>query len=525
MKKIIYLVLILQSISLTAQEIIWQKTFGGAHAEYLYDAVPTLDYGFIMVGGTLSKNTGDVTASEGDFDYFVTKINENGKLEWTKTIGGEKTDILKSITQTYEGGYLLAGISNSKKKNNKTTEQIGQQDIWLVKIDFNGNIAWQKTLGGIANENVHEVLKIKDGYLIAGTTASEAYYENKKLRENKNLILKQGTSYGNLDYWLVKIDLQGKEQWQRTIGGKYKDELKKVIELSNGEIVIAGTSNSPLGNGKHTVNNGLTDWWVLKLNKEGQTIWEKSFGDDGNDQLTSMLLTKDGQILLGGTTATTTTTDFKVLKIDTDGLQQWDNVYTEGAKDHLTNMVQNIDGTILLSGYTAREKNNKNKSSKKASEKKGTEDYNVIKINAEGEELWRKQIGTDKKEVLQKSIRTRDGGYVLLGSSMPKEATGTNNANFWIVKLLDKDKPKYEKVPLESIPNPTTEKTTVVIGNAYKDGELLVVDYAGRVLQKKQLTGERMLPIDLSSYADGIYIIQVKTDVEENSVKVIKVSE
>jgi len=368
-KKILYIVnLLFTCFTIQSQEIVWQKTFGGAHAEYLYDAVPTLDYGFIMVGGTLSKNTGDVTVSEGDFDYFVTKISENGKLEWTKTLGGEKTDILKSITQTYEGGYLLAGISNSKKKNNKTTEQIGQQDIWLVKIDLKGNIAWQKTLGGIANETVNEVLKIKDGYLIAGTTASEDYYEDKKLKENKDLILKQGTNNGNLDYWLVKIDLQGKEQWQRTIGGKYKDELKKVIELPNGEIVIAGTSNSPLGNGKRTVNNGLTDWWVLKLNKEGQTLWEKSFGDDGNDQLTSMLLAKDGQILLGGTTATTTTTDFKLIKIDTDGQQQWDNVYTEGAKDHLTNMVQNIDGTILLSGYTAREKNNKNKSSKKALE-------------------------------------------------------------------------------------------------------------------------------------------------------------
>ena len=107
---------------------------------------------------------------------------------------------------------------------------------------------------------------------------------------------------------------------------------------------------------------------------------------------------------------------------------------------------------------------------------------------------------------------------------MPKKATGTNNANFWVVKLLDKDKPTYTKAALESMPNPTTEKTTVVIGNAYKEGVLTVVDYAGRVLQNKKITGERILPINLGSYADGIYIINVKTDTEENSVKIIKVS-
>ncbi len=526
LQNILVTLALLLSTALYAQDIQWQKTFGGVHADYLYDAVPTLDYGFIMVGGTLSKNTGDVNQSQGDFDYFITKISENGQLEWATTIGGEKTDIIKSITKTYEGGYLIAGISNSAKKNNKTTEQIGQQDIWLVKIDLKGTVEWQKTLGGIANENVADVIKIKDGYLIAATSASEGYYENKKLAKNSNLILKQGTNYGNLDYWLVKIDLQGKEVWQRTIGGIYKDELKKVIQLPNDEIVIAGVSNSPLGNGKHTVNNGLNDWWVIKLNKQGQTIWEKSYGTEGDDKLTSMLLTKDKQILLGGTNSSqskdnNTNSDFNVLKINTDGDKIWENTYSEGTKDYLTDMIQNRDGTILLSGYTASTSNNK---SKKASDRKGIEDYNIIKINAKGEEQWRKQIGTDKKEVLRKSIRTRDGGYVLMGSSMPKKATGTNNANFWVVKLLDKDKPTYTKAALESMPNPTTEKTTVVIGNAYKEGVLTVVDYAGRVLQNKKITGARILPINLGSYADGIYIINVKTDTEENSVKIIKVS-
>ena len=526
MKKLIYLLIALQSIAIYSQEILWQKTYGGMHAEYLYDAVPTLDYGFIMVGGSLSNNTGDVTHSEGDFDYFITKIRENGSLEWTSTLGGEKTDILKSITSTYEGGYLVAGISNSGKKNTKTTANIGQYDIWLIKIDEKGSITWQKTLGGLANENVEDVIKTRDGgYLIAGTSASDAYTYTEAQEKDKDLILKRGENRGNLDYWLVKIDAAGKEQWQKSMGGKYKDELRKVKENQKGEIIIAGVSNSPKGFEKQTIHEGLSDWWILKLTKDGEVLWQKSFGEDGDDQLSSMLLTKEDEIIVGGHSrnkgeSEATNSDYQVKKLNEEGKIIWENSYSQASNDILTDMVQNTDGSMLLSGYAASKHGKKKKI-----KQKGTEDYIVIKINAEGEEIWRKEIGTDKKEVLKKSVRTRDGGYVLMGSSMPIEAKQTNDANFWVVKLLDKDKPKYKKAPLESIPNPTRDYTQVVIGNDYKEGEVLVVDYAGRILQRKKLNGTRLLPINLSSYADGIYLIKVKTDKENNSVKVVKVGQ
>ncbi len=538
LQNILYAFVMLFSTTTYSQEILWQKTYGGMHAEYLYDAVPTLDYGFILVGGSLSNNTGDVSQSEGDFDYFITKIKENGTVEWTKSIGGEKTDVLKSITSTYTGDYLIAGTSNSAAKNNKTTPNVGQQDIWLVKIDKKGNIAWQKTLGGLANENVHQVLKTKDGgYLIAGTSASDAYTYAEELQNNKDVILKTGENRGNLDYWLVKLDKDGKEQWQKNYGGKYKDELRKVVETSTGEIVIAGVSNSPRGFEKQAIQQGLSDWWVLKLTREGTILWQKTFGEEGNDQLNGMLLTKEEDILLGGSSASGdkgVNSDYIVKKINQEGAILWENSYSQADRDILTDMVQNNDGTILLSGYATSKPNQNTTKNKQGiplkgnavgkGNQKGTEDYIVLKINQEGEELWRKEIGTDKKEVLKKSIRTRDGGYVLLGSSMPLQAKQTNNANFWVVKLRDKDKPEYKKEPLESIPNPTKDYTQIVIGNEYKDGTLSVVDYGGRILEKIQLDGKRLITINLSTYADGIYIIHVKTDIENNSVKVVKIT-
>jgi len=536
-KKLFLLILLFIGIQLTAQKIQWQKTLGGVHADYLYDAMPTLDYGFIMVGGSLSNDTGDVGKSEGDFDYFITKLSEYGDLEWTTTLGGTKIDILKSITNSHDGGYLIAGISNSgQKEDKKTTKNIGQQDIWLIKVNITGGIEWQKTLGGLSNENVSEVIKTKDGgYLIAGTSASSDYIENEELYEETNLIIKADKNRGNLDYWLIKIDAQGEEQWQKTFGGKYKDVLHNVIELPNRDIVIGGTSNSPQGFDKKTTNKGLNDWWVLKLTNEGEIIWQKAFGNNGSDELYELLLTEDNHLLLGGNFRNkgdgdrNANSDFVILKLDLDGEQVWQNTYSEGTNDILTDIVQNEDGTFLLSGYSASEKTqtNQRKSAKSAGKHKpqqGTEDFIVLKIDAKGEELWRKNLGTDKKEVLRKSIKTRDGGYVLMGSSMPFKATKSNDANFYIVKLLDKDKPKHIKMPLEAIPNPTYTYTSVVVGADYKEGTVTLVDFAGRVLQHFKITGKRIIPVRLTNYPDGVYIVNVKTDIETNSVKVIKIS-
>lgn len=528
MKNLIISTILLFTILVSAQKTQWQKNFGGSHADYLYDAMPTLDYGFIMVGGTLSNNTGDVGKSKGDYDFFITKVSEYGNLEWTATLGGDKQDVIKCITNTYDGGFLVAGISNSGVSDEKSCQHIGMQDIWLVKITIEGTIAWQKTLGGLANENVNDVIKTKDGnFIIAGTSASDGSDYDDALLEDKNLLLKKGTNRGNLDYWLVKVNQKGELLWEKSYGGKYADVLQKVVELPSGNLLVAGTSNSPMGEDKNTKNLGLNDWWILQLDKNGNELWQKSFGAEGDDQLTSCLLTNDKNILLGGNKRSFDregkgNSDFALVKIDSLGTTLWEETYNEGKNDFLTDIVQNKDSTFLVSGYTASRSKPK-LGLKKVAPTAGTEDFFVLKLQANGEEDWRKSIGTDKKEVLKKTIETRDGGYVLMGSSIPFNNLGNNDANFYIVKLLDKDKPKPKKLPLEAIPNPTRAYTQIVLGNDYTTGTVLVSDYAGRILQRFTINGKRIIPINLENYADGTYIISVETDIDSNSAKVIKI--
>ncbi len=529
MKKIAY-ILVLLSISITAQQTQWEKTFGGTYADYLYDAIPTLDYGFIMVGGSLSDNTGDVGVSQGNYDYFITKITEFGNLEWSTTFGGNGIDMLTCIDNTLDGGFIVAGYSNSTKNLDGTITTIGNKDITVFKLDIHGEITWKKTLGGLADDIPMDILKTKDGgYLLAGTSDSDSDIENTDLLKDASVVLKDTDCKGSLDYWLVKLDIFGNFVWQKSFGGRYTDTLHKVIELSDSSILLAGSSNSVMEKDKHTINKGLSDWWLIKLNLDGTVIWEKSFGNVGNDELTAVVETLDNKILLGGSFSNvseegTSDLDIAVKKIDLDGTVLWENTYDTGDRDILTDISLNKDGSFLLSGFIGSTIKNSASGKLQANTKKGVDDFYVLKISDTGEELWEKSIGTDKKEILNKSIQTRDGGYVLMGSSMPVLPKDANDVNFYIVKLLDKDKPKVKKLPLEAIPNPTFAYTQIVIGDSYKNGKVWVVDYAGRILQNFAIDGKRIVPVNLANYPDGVYIVKVETNQATNDVKVAKIS-
>jgi hypothetical protein len=192
-------------------------------------------------------------------------------------------------------------------------------------------------------------------------------------------------------------------------------------------------------------------------------------------------------------------------------------------------------------------KNLKQAQGKEPKMKQGTDDYVAIKIDEKGEELWRKNVGSDGQDILVKAIETRDGGYLMAGTSLtpalskgegasktspnPSKGggfkpsgdknSGIGSNDFWVVKLKDKIKPKEKKKTVEAIPNPATDYTNVIVGYDFKKGTATVVDIAGHILQQFEIT-ERTVPIDLQGYPEGVYIVNIKTDVQSSGVKVIK---
>ncbi|MEC4050933.1 T9SS type A sorting domain-containing protein [Flavobacterium sp. SUN046] len=556
-------------------------------------------------------------------------MNENGELEWQKDFGGSGSDFLTSIENTNDGGYIVAGNSNSNIGFDKKDNSFGKDDFWIIKLNSQGNEEWQKTIGGSGLEKLATIKQTNDGgYIIGGSSSSQ---EQTSIITSLNNYFKTEPCYGNLDYYVIKLNSQGKIEWQKTFGGEYVDEIKNIQPTSDGGYILGGYSNSPISGNKSQDNIGIGDYWIIKLNSLGKIEWQKTIGGDLDDQLSVIFQTYDNGYILGGNSNSNYSsnknkensegTDFWILKLNNKGEILWQQTYNIASADILTSIVENDNHSYLLAGFAQGEINKNN------SIKVDTADYVAILISEKGEELWRRIIGSHGDDFLKKAFETRDGGYILAGTSnafssmidnrVSKSNTLTSNINqennsqienkkrelddaivkknkaindditntisnysnsvknslglndnsivkidnptakigggllketdpsksnnindkklpssrdksnsygnndFWVVKLKDYTKSDNSKVFIEALPNPTSQNTNIIVGYEFKKGIATVVDISGRQLQQFEIFS-RTIPIDLSNYPVGIYIVNIKTDISNNGIKVIK---
>lgn len=549
--KNVYLLAFALPLFVHSQDVLWEKSYGGKHADYLFDAQPTADYGFILAGSSLSDKTGNKTDdNHGDLDYWIWKMDEKGDFEWQKSFGGSGYDLLKSIKSTRDGGFILTGSSNSSNGFQKNENGKGDTDFWVIKLTAAGNQQWQRTMGGNGPDEVLCGFETKDGgYMIAGSSdSSPVSISNITTADGKlapttkaDLYNKSEKSRGNMDYWLVKLNKEGVIQWQKTYGGQYADLLRSIEQTSDNGYILAGYSNSPISGDKTDSDKGLGDYWIIKIDDAGEIQWQNTYGADGDDQPYVVHQTTDEGYIVGGNSNSRNAltplggivsngTDYWVLKLDKVGSVLWSKTYDFGKTDVLTSLVVNDDKTYLIGGHTKTESKKsviKDVANKLGvgKEKNGINDYVALKIDDKGEELWSKTVGSGGEDILRKLIETRDGGYLMAGTSNSNSSKDKNSnigANdFWVVKLKDKTKADKIKASIEAMPNPATTYTNIIIGYDFKKGTASVVDISGRILQTISITN-RTVPIDLSKYSEGIYIVNIKTDVKTESVKIIK---
>jgi hypothetical protein len=234
-------------IAETAPEIIWQKILGGSSDDYAFSIQQTPDGGYIVAGYTES-NDGDVKGNHENGDFWIVKLDKDGNIEWQKTLGGSNWDWAFSVQQTPDGGYIVAGFTWSN--DGDVSGNHGSLDAWIVKLDKDGNIEWQKTLGGSGNDWATSVQQTTDGgYIVAGGT----YSTDGVIRGN----------HGSLDAWVVKLDGNGNMQWQKALGGSGSDSAWSVQQTTDGGYIVAGFTKS--NDGDVTGNHGSADFWVVKL--------------------------------------------------------------------------------------------------------------------------------------------------------------------------------------------------------------------------------------------------------------------
>jgi hypothetical protein len=358
-------------------------------------------------------------------------------IEWQNTIGGSGADLLYSIRQTPDGGYILGGFSQSNISGDKTENSIGFDDFWIVKADSAGNIQWQNTIGANDFDVVTAVKHTFDGGYILGGTSNSSISGDK----TENCI-------GSWDYWIVKTDSIGNIQWQNTIGGNNSDYLYSIQQTADGGYILGGSSGSPISGDKTEMGNGVSDFWIVKTDSLGNIKWQNTIGGSHNDYLQSIQQTSDNGYILGGHSAsnisgdksennldsTQTTYDYWIVKTDSLGNVQWQNTMGGSSEDDLYSISQTSDGGYILGGFS-----NSGISGDKSENSNGLADLWIVKTDSAGNILWQNTIGGTGDDVLRSIIQTNDGGYIL-GASSNSVISGDKTENcigmndYWIVK-------------------------------------------------------------------------------------------
>lgn len=271
-------------------EMEWEKSFGGSGVEFALTVQQTSDGGYI-VGGWSNSEDGDIGESHGGIDAWVLKLDGSGEIQWEKSLGGSDQDTVYSIFQTNDGGYILAGYSDSNDgdvsgHHGPTGDLI--PDYWIVKLDSSGSLEWQKSLGGNGYDQAQSVRQTSDnGYIVAGYSDS-----------NDGDV---SGNHGVYDVWVVKLNNSGSIEWQKSLGGSDYDITSSVMETADGGYLIAASSGSD--DGDVTGHHGNGDFWIVKLDSAGNLNWQECFGGSGGESAFSAQQTTDNGFIISGFTA------------------------------------------------------------------------------------------------------------------------------------------------------------------------------------------------------------------------------
>jgi hypothetical protein len=289
----------------------WNRIFGGSAEDVGYSVKQTRDLGYVVAGSTKSYGLGDER-------LWLLKTDSNGSKEWDHTFGGfvsSSGDGGWAVDETKDGGFIVTGYT--------TSYGAGGKDLWLIKTDSVGNMQWSRTFGGPNDDVGMSVVQTRDrGYITTGRTAS--------------------FGSGGDDIWLLKIDPQGHEQWNRTFGGQKDDVAFQVIELEDG-YALTGRTESVDPRGKKA--------FLLKTDLYGRKLWERYYGRDSSG--ISLQQTNDGGFIIAGSMDMPAAgKNAMLIKADPNGKEEWIMPLGGSGESIGTSVAESIDGGYVMAGIT-----------------------------------------------------------------------------------------------------------------------------------------------------------------------------
>ena len=361
-----------------APDTLWTRTFGGVANDMGYAVQQTSDGGFVIAGWTRSFGAGES-------DVYLIKTDANGILQWQKTYGGAEIDKGWSVQQTSDGGYMIAGYTNSFG--------YGDADVYVIRTTSQGDTLWTKTYGGTSSDCGYTLDNASDGgFVVAGGTCS--------------------FGAGNDDLYVISIDTLGNLVWERTYGGTGHDDAYSIKQLYDGGYIIAG----------YTTSFGVIgqDAYVVRIDSSGDSLWTQTYGDSVHDLFSYVETTADsGYILIGLTLSFGINGDYYLIRTDRNGDVVWE---------------RNYGGEMTEWGYAIRETNDSSYVCVGWSDSyypPGGSNIYFVKIDNAGDTIWTSLNGGDNNDAAFDMQVASDNGYIIVGST---ESYGAGGEDVYLIK-------------------------------------------------------------------------------------------
>ncbi len=554
----------------------WDNTLAGTQEDFLSSIIQTSDNGYLAAGYSESNASADkIENSKGSDDYWIIKLDSSGETEWDNTIGAKNfiaygdehlgDDRLTSVEQTSDGGYILGGYSYSNASVDKSENIIGfdegyiNSDYWIVKLNADGQVEWDKTIGGWGDDYLKVIHQTSDnGYILGGHSQSDS--SGDKSENNFDPIV--NIEFQSSDYWIVKLNSVGEVEWDNTIGSTSREDITDLAITADGGYILCGESYSNISSDKSENSIGNNDYWIVKLNSLGEVEWENTIGGSSYDIATSIKQTSGGGYIVGGYSGSSISGDksenslggvfdYWIVKLHIDGEIEWDNTLGGTGDDYLWDLDQNAAGEYILGGSS-----NSNMSADKTENNldgvSWLSDYWVVKLESEdvcaiptpigafsitstsaklkwdaidaatgyqiyyrpvGTSTWQKKNSASNQKTItgllcntnyQWKIRLRCGTDFTSFSSLQTFTTGA--CRLGEINVANDNE-------LNIYPNPNTGQFTIDFSeiNSDKITSIHVKNMLGEDVYSAQLNSPQQT-INLSnSVADGVYIVEVHT--------------
>jgi len=466
LKMTIIIIIFISSLNLFSNKFI--KTFGGTDTDIAEYVQQTNDGGYIVAGATLSFGVGD-------YDFWIIKTNENGIEEWNRTFGGINSDIANSIQETTDGGFIIVGETRSFGN--------GYSDYWMIKTDANGIEEWNRTFGGANEDIAKSVQETNDGgYIIAGHSYSYGL--------------------GFCDIWIVKTDVNGIEEWNRTYGTDLWDFTNSIVQTNDGGYII----------GAYTALEDHSYPLLIKIESNGNIEWSKIIGNYGYGIVTTIQQTNDGGYIYSGYSvrADAGESDCFITKTDDLGNVMWRFAFANNVENISAYIQQTTDNGYIFVKSSYEEYHEQ-------------VDSWLIKYNEEGVIEWEKNFFLDGWDVFKCVKQTQDQGYIISGHTT---SLGVGHYDVWLIKtdengnttnINNENIIQSSNKLSQNYPNPFNPTTTIQFSIA-KDQyiKLSVYDIHGNeidmIIEGGISAGQHSIEFDGSKLTSGQYFYKIESD-------------